>query len=318
MEFLKEELARFENMILDVTRSEVGTVERIVKYIFDGKGKRIRPALVLLTSRALGYDGPRSLSYAMVVELIHTATLLHDDVLDNAKVRRGKPSVNRLFGNQTSVLLGDFLYSKAVEIMGLDGDSELIRIVSRATTEVAEGEILEITKTGDLKLSESEYFEIISKKTASLFRASCEIGAELAKSGEKLRGILKSFGEMLGLSFQIVDDILDYISEGRILGKKIGTDLREKKVTLPLIKALERADIKRREFLEEVFRKPRISKVDFASVKSFIEDMGGFEYAKLRARELVDNAKRNLDYLPDTAFRDALIRIAEETISRKS
>lgn len=318
MEFLKEELACFENMILDVTRSEVGTVERIVKYIFDGKGKRIRPALVLLTSRALGYDGPRSLSYAMVVELIHTATLLHDDVLDNAKVRRGKPSVNRLFGNQTSVLLGDFLYSKAVEIMGLDGDSELIRIVSRATTEVAEGEILEITKTGDLKLSESEYFEIISKKTASLFRASCEIGAELAKSGEKLRGILKSFGEMLGLSFQIVDDILDYISEGRILGKKIGTDLREKKVTLPLIKALERADIKRREFLEEVFRKPRISKVDFASVKSFIEDMGGFEYAKLRARELVDNAKRNLDYLPDTAFRDALIRIAEETISRKS
>lgn len=318
MEFLKEELARFENMILDVTRSEVGTVERIVKYIFDGKGKRIRPALVLLTSRALGYDGPRSLSYAMVVELIHTATLLHDDVLDNAKVRRGKPSVNRLFGNQTSVLLGDFLYSKAVEIMGLDGDSELIRIVSRATTEVAEGEILEITKTGDLELSESEYFEIISKKTASLFRASCEIGAELAKSGEKLRGILKSFGEMLGLSFQIVDDILDYISEGRILGKKIGTDLREKKVTLPLIKALERADIKRREFLEEVFRKPRISKVDFASVKSFIEDMGGFEYAKLRARELVDNAKRNLDYLPDTAFRDALIRIAEETISRKS
>lgn len=318
MEFLKEELARFENMILDVTRSEVGTVERIVKYIFDGKGKRIRPALVLLTSRALGYDGPRSLSYAMVVELIHTATLLHDDVLDNAKVRRGKPSVNRLFGNQTSVLLGDFLYSKAVEIMGLDGDSELIKIVSRATTEVAEGEILEITKTGDLKLSESEYFEIISKKTASLFRASCEIGAELAKSGEKLRGILKSFGEMLGLSFQIVDDILDYISEGRILGKKIGTDLREKKVTLPLIKALERADIKRREFLEEVFRKPRISKVDFASVKSFIEDMGGFEYAKLRARELVDNAKRNLDYLPDTAFRDALIRIAEETISRKS
>lgn len=318
MEFLRDELKEFERLILDVANSRIEVVERIVRYIFDGKGKRIRPALVLLTSKALGYYGPRSLSYALVVELIHTATLLHDDVLDNAKVRRGKPSVNKVFGNQTCVLIGDFLYSKAVEIMGIDGDSELIRIVSQATTEVAEGEILEIARTGDVSLSEEEYFEIISKKTASLFAASCEIGATLAKSGRQTRRLLRSFGEMLGLSFQIVDDILDYLSEGKVLGKKIGTDLREKKVTLPLIHALSVSGEKERELVREIFDKGRVVKRDFLSVKRLIEDSGGFDYARKRAKELAHRAKESLHTVPDSPYKEALLKIADETVSRKS
>ncbi len=318
MEIISKEMEKFERTLIESTESGVPFIENAARYVLEAGGKRIRPALVILSSRLLGYRGKRSLWYATVIELIHTATLLHDDVLDNAKVRRGRPSVNSLFGNEPSVLLGDFFYSKAVEIMGRDGDSELIRIVSRATTEIAKGEILEIIRTGDLGLKEEEYFEIIGKKTAALFSAACEIGAVLAKKGKKERSKLKEFGEKIGFAFQLTDDALDYLSTDLKLGKKVGTDLKEKKVTLPLIHTLKKASKKEREIIGEIFKKDRIGSRDFLKVKDLIERKGGFEYTYKVAKRFVEEGVKSMEGIPKSPYRESLLRLALSIIERKN
>jgi octaprenyl-diphosphate synthase len=318
METIRKEMARLERFLIEITGSGVPFIDNATRYVIDGGGKRIRPALVILTSKLCGYGGKRAIIYGAIIELIHTATLLHDDVLDNAKLRRGRPSVNHLWGNEPCVLLGDFFYSKAVEIMGEDGDKELIKIVSGATVEVAKGEILEILKTGDLNLSEEEYFEIIGSKTAALFSASCEIGAVLAKKGKKTRDLMKEFGKNLGYAFQLTDDALDYLSTDMSLGKKIGTDLKEKKVTLPLIYALRMAKKEEREVINSVFKKSRISAEDFSKVKKIVESRGGFAYTYRIAAKFIDEAKRQLMKFPHSPYKINLTRLAETICERKS
>lgn len=318
MEIIREEMAKFEKMLIESTKSDLPFIDEATKYIMEGRAKRIRPALVILSSKICGYKGKRSISYAVIVELIHTATLLHDDVIDNARIRRGKPSINRLFGNEPCVLLGDFYYSRAVEIMGKDGDKELIRIISHATSQIAKGEILEILKTGHLDLDEQEYFEIIKKKTAALFSACCEIGASLAKKEKKIRDSLKEFGEKIGFAFQLTDDALDYLSTEKTLGKKVGTDLREKKVTLPLIWTLRVSEEEERKMVREIFKKDRIEKKDFLTVKELIKKRGGFEYTYEVAKSYVEKAKKCVEVFQPSPYLQALLDLATSIIERKN
>lgn len=318
MDIIRKELAQFEKYLIESTGSNVQFIDNVTKYVMEAGGKRIRPTLVILSSKMCGYSGKRSISYAVIIELIHTATLLHDDVLDNAKLRRGRPSVNHLWGNESCVLLGDFFYSKAVEIMSLDGDKELIGIVARATTEVAKGEILEILKTGDLNLNEADYFNIIGSKTAALFSAACEIGAVLGRKGKGIRGLLRKFGENIGLAFQLTDDALDYLSTDKSLGKKIGTDLKEKKVTLPLIQAIKKASDKERTIVKEIFAKNRINTRDFLEVKDLIEKKGGFHYTYELARNFVKEAKECLKDLTPSPYKNSLLTLADSILQRKS
>ncbi|MCX7857307.1 MAG: polyprenyl synthetase family protein [Deltaproteobacteria bacterium] len=318
MKIISRELERFEKFLFSSTKTTVPFIGNVSRYVMEAGGKRIRPALVILSSKICGYSGKRAIAYAAVIELIHTATLLHDDVLDNAKLRRGRPSVNHLWGNEPCVLIGDFFYSKAVEIMGKDGDKELIRIVSRATTEVAKGEILEILKTGDLTVDEREYFEIIGSKTAALFSAACEIGAVLANKERKTREALKKFGENIGLAFQLTDDALDYISTDRSLGKKVGTDLKEKKVTLPLIKALKAASLQEKRMVEEIFEKKRVTSQDFYKVKDFIERKGGFKYTYEVAKRFIEEGKDLLVSISPSPHKNTLLKLSDDILTRKS
>ncbi|MCS7280392.1 MAG: polyprenyl synthetase family protein [Desulfobacterota bacterium] len=318
MDVIREELGKFEKFILKSMSSNVPFIDEVSKYVMGGGGKRIRPALVILSARVCNYRGRKTIPYAAIVELIHTATLLHDDVLDNAKIRRGRPSVNELWGNEQSVLLGDFFYSKAVEIVSKYGDKEVIRIISRATTEVTKGEILEVLRTGDLDLKEEEYFEIVGFKTASLFGAACEMGALLAKKGKDTRETFRRFGEKLGFAFQLTDDVLDYVSEERTLGKKIGTDLKERKVTLPLILALKSSTKAERRMVELIFKKTRINSKDFLAVKDFIEKRNGFIETYKIAKTFIEEAKDCIKGIPFSPYKESLLKLCDLIPERKS
>ena len=241
MKLVEKDLNKLELSIDRLITTKIGFIKEIVNYIIKSGGKRVRPILVILSAKLCGYRGEKHIPFAAIIEFIHTATLLHDDVVDNAKTRRGVSTVNTVWGNEPSVLVGDFLYSKSFELMSNEGNPEILKIISQATTALSEGEILEIIKTADIDTTEKDYFEIIGNKTAVLFSAACEIGAILGKVTTKQRNALKNFGYKLGIAFQLRDDILDYTSYDDVLGKRVGTDLKEGKITLPFIHALKSA-----------------------------------------------------------------------------
>jgi octaprenyl-diphosphate synthase len=314
---IEEDLKTLELSIQELIATRVSFIKEIVNYIIKSGGKRVRPILVILTAKLCGYKNEKHISYAAIIEFIHTATLLHDDVVDNAQTRRGSSTVNTVWGNEPSVLVGDFLYSKSFELMAEDGNHEILKTISKATTALSEGEILELLKTSDIDTREEEYFEIIGNKTAVLFSAACEIGAILGNIDKEKRLSLKNFGYNLGIAFQLTDDILDYISYDNILGKHVGTDLKEGKVTLPLIHALKSTNEKEKTSIKKVLEKNNVTIKDFERVRNIILKHGGTEYASTIAKQYIDTTKKILNIFQPSPYKNALLSLADYMLKRE-
>ncbi len=316
LSIIEEDLKAVEASFHTYLASRVPLISKIGKHILNSGGKRIRPSILLLSSRLNGYRGDRAIRMASIVEFIHTATLLHDDVVDNADIRRGNPAANTLWGSEASVLVGDFLFSKSFFLMVDDGDLKVLNILAEATTHLAEGEILELVKTADLGITEGEYMDLITNKTAALISAASRIGAVLGHAPEDRETALMEYGLNVGIAFQLVDDCLDYTATDESLGKTIGTDLREGKVTLPLILALQQATEGERKDIRDILLSNKITREDFESVLNFIGRQGGVEKTLHLAAEHAKRAKACLDRFPATPEREVLKSLADYIVKR--
>jgi octaprenyl-diphosphate synthase len=300
--------------ILNHLGSNVPLVENIGHYIVESGGKRLRPLLVLLAANACGYEGKQHIPLAAVIEFIHTATLLHDDVVDNSELRRGNATANAKWGNAPSVLVGDFLYSRSFQIMVEIGSMPIMEVISNATTVIAEGEVLQLLNQRNPDTTEESYMNVILGKTAMLFEAATECGAILAGSDAQAREALRLYGRHLGIAFQLVDDVMDYLSSSEEMGKNVGDDLAEGKATLPLIYAMREGNDEERALVREAIRKGGLD--DLAPVMDVVRRTGAIDYTKAQAQAQVDKALAELAKLPDTSFTDTLTKIAEKAVER--
>jgi len=295
--------------------SDVALVNQVAHHIIHHGGKRLRPLAVLLAARACGYRGEAHVSAAAIIEFIHTATLLHDDVVDGSGLRRGQRTANALFGNQASVLVGDFLYSRAFQLMVELDDIRILEVMANATNTIAEGEVLQLMNCNNPDITEADYMEVIYRKTAKLFEAGTRIAAILAGQSEAVEQALVGFGRHLGLAFQLVDDALDYAAEPEELGKNIGDDLAEGKPTLPLIYAMDHGSAAERHMIREAVETGGTQ--NLKSIQLAIETSGGLRYTAERARIEAEHAIDALSVLPPSKFRDGLVGLAQFAIHRR-
>ncbi len=314
--YIENELKKVEEQFEKHLITETPLIHKVAKYVISSGGKRIRPILLIIASKLCGYDGDGHISLAAVIEFIHTATLLHDDVVDNAPLRRGKASANTIFGNEASVLVGDYLFAKSFKILSDINNIKVIKSYSDATTLMAEGEVKELVKTADIKTDEKDYLDIIIKKTAVLFACASEVGAIIAGKEEKYAKKLYDYGLNIGIAFQLMDDTLDYISD-KEFGKFIGNDLKEGKLTLPLIHAIERANQEEKEIITNIIYKKRLASKDLKTVLSLVKSYGSIDYTISKAKDAIKKAKKNLDIFPDSKYKNSLIDIADYIIDRK-
>jgi octaprenyl-diphosphate synthase len=299
-----------------IVSSDLPLVGQVSAHLLAMRGKLFRPTLLLLSSEVAEEPNDKAVTIAAALELIHLATLVHDDAVDHSVLRRGMPTVNALFSHQVSVIMGDFLYSTALtHLVGL-GDLEALQALTRASTEMTLGEMRQLAVTDPLRFTESEYYDLIRSKTASLMRAACELGA--LSGARRYRDALGSFGENLGMAFQISDDLLDYREEKETTGKPSGLDLREHKVTLPLIHALRRMSSSSRKEVERLFDSETASDDDIAAVVRIVGENGGFEYARERGEEFAGRAHDALADLPDTVARRSLSASISDVMERHS
>jgi octaprenyl-diphosphate synthase len=316
LSLIGEDLKNVELQFKKDLQSDVPLIRKVGEYVLSSGGKRIRPALLLLAAKLCGYKGDRHVPLASVIEFIHTATLLHDDVVDNANLRRGIASANTLWGNEASVLVGDFLFSKSFSLMVADGDLNVLRVLSGATTMIAEGEVLQLVCTSDLDITEERYIEVVRCKTAVLLSAACQAGAILGKAGPKEEQALADFGMDLGIAFQVMDDTLDYVAKEAEFGKSIGHDLEEGKITLPLIHVLRNCTDDERETLSDIIDKELLERDDFQKVFAMVERYGGIDYAVTTARRYVEQAKAALSPFPGNREKQALTSLADYVVTR--
>jgi octaprenyl-diphosphate synthase len=295
--------------------SDVALVNSVAHYIIGSGGKRLRPLLVLLTARACGYSGRQHVLAAAIIEFIHTATLLHDDVVDHSDLRRGQQTANSVFGNEASVLVGDFLYSRAFQIMVQIGQMRIMDVLADATNTIAEGEVLQLMNCHDPETTEARYLEVIYRKTAKLFEAGMQIGAILADQTRAVEDALLEYGKHVGIAFQLVDDALDYQASRDELGKNIGADLAEGKPTLPLIYAMQRGSRKEQLAIRRAIEKGGLAEID--TILAAIQTTGALAYTVTRARESARLASAALARVPDSAFKDALLQLAEFAVDRR-
>jgi octaprenyl-diphosphate synthase len=313
---LNDDMRRVELQFREDLASRVPLIRKVGEYVLASGGKRIRPMLVLLSARLTGYRGDAHIGLASVVEFIHTATLLHDDVVDGAVLRRGQDSANAVWGNEASVLVGDFLFAKSFSIMVRGGSLAVLQALSDATTMMAEGEVLQLVSTCDLDLAEERYVEVVQNKTAVLLAAACRCGAILGGSPPVEEEALAAFGMDLGIAFQFMDDALDYVADQAEFGKARGHDLLEGKVTLPLIHALRCCTAGERQQVEGIVAGEDLPQADLDTVISLIETYAGIDYTRRRAGELVERAKSHLSVFPAGPMRDALFELADYVVSR--
>jgi octaprenyl-diphosphate synthase len=315
-ELLRDDLKRVESEIIKNFYSDVSLIPQIGKHIFSSGGKRFRPALLILSSRLFKPDDTRCIPLAGVVELIHTATLLHDDVVDKAELRRGKKSANSLWGNGASILVGDFFFSQAVLLMIGTGDMRLLTILTDATKKMSEGEVFGLSLGRSIDIAEEQYMRLIHNKTAVLISAACRIGAILGGATDREHERLKKFGQDVGTAFQLVDDVLDYEAHPDDIGKPVGGDFYEQKATLPLIHALARIDDAGRKRITEIFYKEKKDNGDFHSVSGLIRAAGGITYTLAQARRFIESAKGELGEFADSREKRALLQLADYVIER--
>lgn len=310
-----DDFAAVNALIPSRLTSDVELVKRIGHYIVESGGKRLRPLVVLLAANACGArDVEARAKLAAVIEFLHTATLLHDDVVDHSGLRRGRATANELWGNAPSVLVGDFLYSRAFQMMVELGDMEIMRILAGATNVIAEGEVMQLSGVGDLTMSEAHYMEVIRCKTAMLFEAAAHTGALLAGASPERSGALRDYGRELGLAFQLVDDALDYQGDTELMGKNVGDDLAEGKLTLPLIHTLRHGSADAVRTVRDAVNARDGSR--FEEVCAAVREAGGLEITLEHARGCIERATRRLDALPTGACREALADLARFAIER--
>lgn len=289
----------------------------IASYILKQKGKKIRPLLVILSAKSCSSVNPRTYRGAALVELLHTATLVHDDVVDNADKRRGLPSINAVWKNKIAVLMGDYLLSRGLLISVENKDYDFLEVMTNTVKRMSEGELLQIQKTRKLDIDTESYFQIISDKTASLFQTCCEIGARSASTDPKVHEAMNKFGENLGIAFQIRDDILDFGTSSKFFGKPIGGDIKEKKITLPLIYALGTVSKSERDKIKGLI-KNGTKKTNLKKVIDFVHEKGGIVYSDSVAKEYGEKAKSYLSVLEDSPARQSLLKLVDFVISRSN
>ena len=313
---MKSELDLMNKILVDRLDSNVDLISQMSQYIINSGGKRIRPLLLLICAKATEYDGDYHYSMAVVIELIHTATLLHDDVVDQSATRRGQETANELWGNAPSVLVGDFLYSRDFEIMVEPNSMEIMRILSKATNQISEGEVLQLLNIKNANVTQAEYFKVIERKTACLFKAACQIAGILSSADQKVINAMGSFGMHLGNAFQIIDDTLDYESDSNIIGKEIGDDLSEGKVTLPMIYALEKTKKAENKILKDAIKNADASHID--QIVEILLNVDAFQYSRDIAKIESNRALESIDYLPDSKYKTALKLLCELSLERNS
>lgn len=304
--------------VIEQLHSSVPLVENIGHYIVEAGGKRLRPILVLLAARSCGIDNKQHIPLAAVIEFIHTATLLHDDVVDMSDLRRGRPTVNAEWNNPSSVLVGDFIYSRAFQILVDIGDMRIMEIIADTTNKIAEGEVLQLIAKNNPDASESGYMQVIRNKTAILFQAAAQCGAILAGADSVTEEALKKFGMHLGIAFQLIDDVLDYAGDTEAMGKNIGDDLAEGKPTLPLIHAMQHANEADRQLITTCIQKQDISPTALNTVLEIVRNSSALDYTRARAEHEAEQATASLSHLSETPYRQALHSMAEFSIARSN
>jgi octaprenyl-diphosphate synthase len=315
---VKDDFSAVNQLIIDQLHSDVGLVENIGHYLVEAGGKRLRPLMVLLTANALGYPEATGkqehLSLAAIIEFIHTATLLHDDVVDMSNLRRGRPTANAQWGNAPSVLVGDFLYSRAFQMMVSIGSMDVMAILSDTTNVIAEGEVQQLVNAKDPQVTEENYFRVIDKKTAVLFAAACEVAAVISGATAEQREALRSYGLKVGIAFQLVDDALDYTGDAATLGKNVGDDLAEGKPTLPLIYAMRTGTPEQAEVIANAIRQGDAGQIN--AVLEIVQATGAMNYTLDCARQQVKEAIEQLAHLPDNIYTQAMQQVAEFSLAR--
>lgn len=315
-EHYKEDLLRVEKELITLFRSDVPILPVIGKYIVGGGGKRIRPLFLLLSAELSGFRGVERIKLAAIIESIHTASLLHDDVIDNARLRRGKTAAHHIWGNQIVILVGDYLYSNALKEAVSFRNQEIMEALSEATTSMTEGELFQLNKIADPEITEEDYIRIVSAKTGALISAACRIGGILGNVSKEKKDVLAAFGMKVGIAFQMSDDILDYVSDEKDFGKNLGKDLEEGKITLPLIHLLKRADRKEIEHIIKIIKEgPQDGDLSWLIGK--LKEYSSIESAMDKARAIIRDAKKTLSIFPDCPVRDELFSLANYAIMRK-
>jgi len=312
-ELCVEDMSSVDQLIRESLDSNVVLIRQVAEYIIDSGGKRLRPMLVVLAARACGYQGTNHLAAAAIIEFIHTATLLHDDVVDESDLRRGKASAHAVWGNAASVLVGDFLYSRSFQMMVTIDSMHVMEVLSDATNTIAEGEVEQLLNMHDPEVSEESYFSVIEKKTAKLFEAACQLGAVIAGKPE-LEESMARFGRELGAAFQVADDVLDYTADADMLGKNIGDDLSEGKPTLPLILSRKSLGPEQQAIIDATIREGGTERID--EIVKLISDSGALRESMDIACQRSDAAMTALSFLPESPWKDAMMALASYSISR--
>ena len=310
------EMLRVDEVIREKLSSRVALIDQISQYIISAGGKRIRPRLVLLFAEALGFGGPERHELAAIVEFIHTATLLHDDVVDESALRRGRATANAIFGNAASVLVGDLLYSRAFQMMVSVNRRRVLQVLADATNVIAEGEVLQLMNMHDADLAVADYLQVIRFKTAKLFEASARLGAVLAEADAAVEEACADYGRSLGTAFQLVDDLLDYEGNSSELGKNVGDDLREGKPTLPLLLAMERASAPDRALIRHAIENGELAKLP--DVLAIVKRTGALDATRAAAQAEANKARAALAHLPPSRAREALLDLCSRSIHRSS
>ena len=313
-DFLLADMAAVDEVIRQRLHSEVVLVRQVADYIVASGGKRLRPALLLLSAGAFGYQGSHHRELAAVIEFIHTATLLHDDVVDESALRRGRSTANALFGNAAAVLVGDFLYSRAFQMMVGVNNMRVLQVLADATNVIAEGEVLQLMNCRNPEVDESGYLQVIRYKTAKLFEAATRLGAILGGATPEAEDAMAAYGVHLGTAFQLIDDVLDYSGDHAVIGKNVGDDLAEGKTTLPLIYAMKHGTPEQSRLIRQAIEQAGLSYLP--EVLKAIQQSGALEYARAQARTEARNACEGLEVLKDTPYRDHLRSLAEFAVNR--
>ncbi|MFP6747018.1 MAG: polyprenyl synthetase family protein [Alphaproteobacteria bacterium] len=316
MQLVGDDLSKVNHAILDRMDSRAPLIPQLAGHIIASGGKRLRPMLTLACTRLCGYVGERQIGLAAAVEFIHTASLLHDDVVDESDLRRGDATANVLWGNQPSVLVGDFLFSRAFQIMVADGSLEVLRVLANASAVIAEGEVMQLETMNNVEIPEEKYLEVISAKTAALFAAACRIGAVIAGRGGVEEDALESFGRNLGIAFQLIDDTLDYSAQQATFGKTVGDDFREGKVTLPVLLAFRRGDDEERAFWRRCIGDGKQEDGDLDQAVTYLHHHDALRDAIERARHYGAMARDGLGIFPDGEAKRALIDVVDFCIER--
>ncbi|WP_435248420.1 octaprenyl diphosphate synthase [Vibrio sp. nBUS_14] len=309
------DMAKVNETIQAQLNSDVSLINQLGFYIVSGGGKRLRPLLALLSARALGYQGEAHITSAAFIEFIHTATLLHDDVVDESDMRRGKATANAAFGNAASVLVGDFIYTRSFQMMTTLGSLRILELMSESVNVIAEGEVQQLMNCNNPDTTEESYMQVIYSKTARLFEAATQIGAILTESSPEIETAMQNYGKYLGTAFQLIDDVMDYTADGKEMGKNVGDDLAEGKPTLPLLYAMRNGSPDQASMIREAIEKANgMERLD--DIMSVMKETGSLEYTTNKAYEEADKAIAELSILPDSEYKQALITLAHLAVKR--